>query len=128
MRNVYLITQFDVVHNEIHFILNEKKQLSQFQPIGQVLADSDNEALLYIIDENDAYSYLRFNQAIWPQLLQMVLLNQKAMLKMADGVLELTDFTDELKALLFNIEGNGNYGDAFVQMIEKAFADFFAHK
>lgn len=128
MRNVYLITQFDVVHNEIHFSLNEKKQLSQFQPTGQVLADSDNQAFLYIIDEQDAYSYLCFDQAIWPQLLQMVQLDQKAMLTMADGTLELTDFTDELKALLFNIEGNGNYGDSFVEMIEKAFADFFAHK
>lgn len=126
MRNVYIIDQFDVVQNEIYFILNEIKQLSQLQPTGQVLADSDNGAFLYVIDENDAYSYLRFNQSIWPQLVHMILSDQKASLTVDDGSVELTDFTNELKSLLFNIEGNGNYGETFVQAVEEAFADFFA--
>ncbi|WP_274309259.1 hypothetical protein [Solibacillus daqui] len=126
MRNVYLINQFDVVHNEIYFILNEKKQLSQFQPTGQVLADSDNGAFLYLIDENDSYSYLRFDQSIWPQLVHMILSEQKAFLTVDDGAFELNDFSNELKSLLYNIEGNGNYGETFVQAVEEAFADFFA--
>ncbi|MCH7320706.1 hypothetical protein LZ480_02295 [Solibacillus sp. MA9] len=126
MRNVYLIDQFDVVHNEIYFILNEKKQLSQFQPAGQVLADSDNGAFLYLIDENDAYSYLRFDQSIWPQLVHMILSEQKAFLTVDDGAFELNDFSNELKSLLYNIEGNGNYGETFVKAVEEAFADFFA--
>ena len=126
MRNVYLIDQFDVVHNEIYFILNEKKQLSQFQPTGQVLADSDNVAFLYLIDENDAYSYLRFDQSIWPQLVHMILSEQKAFLTVDDGAFELNEFSNELISLLYNIEGNGNYGETFVQAVEEAFADFFA--
>lgn len=125
MRNVYLIDQFNVVHNEIHFILNETKQLSQLQPTGQVLADSDHEAILYLIDENDTYNYVSFGQSIWSQLAHMIVSDQKAFLKVEDGLLELTDFTEELKALLYNIEGNSNYGEAFVQAIENTFADFF---
>lgn len=125
MRNVYLIDQFNVVHNEIHFILNETKQLSQLQPTGQVLADSDQEAILYLIDENDTYNYVSFGPSSWPQLAHMIVSDQKAFLKVEDGLLELTDFAQELKALLYNIEGNSNYGEAFVQAIEQTFADFF---
>lgn len=62
MRNVYIIEHVEVVHNEIYFILNEKKQLSQLQSTGQVIVDSDNEAFLYIIEENEAYSYLSFSK------------------------------------------------------------------
>ena len=125
MRNVYLINQFNVVHNEIHFILNETKQLSQLQSTGQVLADSDNEAFLYLIDENDVYNYVSFGKSVWSQLAHMIVSEQNAFLKVEDGELELTDFADELKTLLYNIEGNSNYGETFVQAVEEAFADFF---
>lgn len=125
MRNVYIIDHVEVVHNEIYFILNEKKQLSQLQSTGQVIVDSDNEAFLYIIEENEAYSYLSFGKNVWSQLLQMLVAEQKAYLKVEDGLLPLQQFADELQGLLYNIEGNSNYGDQFVENIEKAFAEFF---
>ena len=124
MRNVYIVSQYQAVHNEIHFILNEKKQLSQLQPVGQVIVDSDNEAFLYIIEENDAYSYIGFPQAIWSQLVQMLKSEQHPYLKVEDGLMPLVQFADELKGLLYNIVGNSNYGDCFVEAVEKAFADF----
>src|SRR5690606_19253158 len=125
LRNVYIINHVEVVHNEIYFILNEKKQLSQLQSTGQVIVDSDNEAFLYIIEENEAYSYISFAKNVWPHLLQMLLAEQKAYLKVEDGLLPLQQFADELQGLLYNIEGNSNYGDQFVENIEKAFAEFF---
>ncbi len=124
LRNVYIVNQFQAVHNEIHFILNEKKQLSQLQPVGQVIVDSDNEAFLYIIEENDAYSYIGFPQAIWSQLVQMLKSGQQPYLKVEDGLMPLNQFTDELKGLLYNIVGNSNYGNRFVEAVEKEFADF----
>lgn len=124
MRNVYLIDQVEVVHKEIYFILNEKKQLSQLQSTGQVIVDSDNEAFLYIIEENEAYSYVSFSKNVWPQLLQMLMTEQKAYLKVEDGLLPLVQFADELQGLIYNIEGNSNYGDQFVDRIEKAFAEY----
>ncbi|MBD8035654.1 hypothetical protein H9635_02805 [Solibacillus sp. A46] len=124
MRNVYIVSQYQAVHNEINFILNEKKQLSQLQPVGQVIVDSDNEAFLYIIEENDAYSYIGFPQAVWSQLVQMLKSGQQPYLKVEDGLVPLIQFTDELKGLLYNIVGNSNYGDRFVEAVEKEFADF----
>lgn len=125
VRNLYLIQQFEVLHNEIHFILNENKKRSQLQPVGQVIVDSDNDAFLYIIEENDAYSYVSFSKEVWPQLVQMLLADQKAYLKVEDGSFVLDQFAEELRGLLYNIEGNSNYGDQFVQAVEKAFAEFF---
>ncbi|WP_339215344.1 hypothetical protein [Solibacillus sp. FSL W8-0372] len=124
MRNVYIVSQYQAVHNEIHFILNEKKQLSQLQPVGQVIVDSDNEAFLYIIEENDAYSYIGFPQAVWSQLVQTLKSGQQPYLKVEDGLVPLIQFADELKGLLYNIVGNSNYGDRFVEAVEKEFADF----
>ena len=128
MRNVYTVKQVELIHNEVQFILNEKKQLSQLQSTGQVIVDSDNEAFLYIIEENNAYSYVSFEKHLWSQLLHMILSDQKPFLRVEDGQLELTQFAEELTALLYNIEGNGNYGDSFVQAVEKAFAAFFAQE
>ena len=125
MRNVYSISQFETIHNETHFILSEKKQLSHVQAIGQVLADSDNEAFLYIIEENDTYSYISFGQELWPQFMQMILAEQKAFLQLEDGALELVGLVEELKMLLYNIEGNSNYGEKFVQAVEETFAQLF---
>ncbi|MER2115494.1 MAG: hypothetical protein ABS904_06965, partial [Solibacillus isronensis] len=72
----------------------------------------------------EAYSYISFSKNVWPQLLQMLLAEQKAYLKVEDGLLPLQQFADELQGLLYNIEGNSNYGDQFVENIEKVFAEF----
>ena len=58
----------------------------------------------------------------------MILSEQKPFLRVEDGQFELTQFAEELTALLYNIEGNGNYGDSFVQAVEEAFAEFFAEE
>ena len=126
VRNVYTVKQVEMIHNEVQFILNEKKQLSQLQSTGQVIVDSDNETFLYIIEENNAYSYVSFEKQFWSQLLQMILSNQKPFLSVEDGQFELTQFVEELTALLYNIEGNGNYGDSFVKSVEEVFAEFYA--
>ena len=125
MRNVYTVKQVEIVHNQVQFILNEKKQLSQLQSTGQVIVDSDNETFLYIIEENNSYSYVSFEKLVWPHLLQMIVSEQKPFLRVEDGQFELTQFVEELTALLYNIEGNGNYGDSFVQSVEEAFAKIF---
>ena len=62
----------------------------------------------------------------WPQLLQMILTELQPFIKVEDGSIECIHFVEELKGLLYNIEGNGNYGESFVSAVEEAFAQFFA--
>ncbi|MEG0386315.1 MAG: hypothetical protein RR642_16365 [Solibacillus sp.] len=125
MRKLHIIERVEMVDQQLHFILNEKEQHIQLQTTGQVIVDSDNETFLYIVEENNAYSYISFTKEIWPQLLQMVLSDQTPFLRLHDRQIELTNFVEELSMLLFNIEGNGNYGEVFVVAVEQEFSKFF---
>ena len=52
-------------------------------------------------------------------------MSQAAETLVTDGTttLPLPNFKEELTALLFNIEGNDNYGTAFVEQVEAVFKD-----
>lgn len=123
MRNVYTIDQFEVLHNVFYFILNESKQQIQMQAAGQVIVDSEDAAFIYIVEEDGVYSYLRFTENMWPQLVEIVKAECDPFLRVADGQIQLTNFFEELHMLLFNIEGNDNYGETFVTSVEKVFAE-----
>lgn len=125
MRNVYTIDQYEVLHNEFFFIVKESDEHIQIQPAAQVIVDSDNEAFIYIVEENGVFSYLRFARSIWPLLVEVVKSKQDPSLRVGAQQIVLTNFFEELSILLFNIEGNSNYGDDFVQAVEQSFAEIF---
>lgn len=123
MRNLYKIEKCQFLHNDLHFSLNENLNRIQIQPAGQVLADSDNLAFIYLVEEEDGYSYLQIPQTLWPELVQLVKLNRDPYLVLKDEKMVLTNFTEELNALLYNIEGNDNYGNEFVVAVETTFKE-----
>lgn len=112
---------------KVYEIENKFNQLQVTEPInakptGQVLVDSDAFAFIYIVEENEQYSYLTFGEAVWPNLVELLEKEQNPSIEMNGVLVELEGFYDELTYLLFNIEGNSNYGDEFVERVEKAFA------
>lgn len=123
MRNLYKIEKSQFVHNELHFSLNENQSKIQIQPARQVLADSDSLAFIYLVEEGEGYSYLQYPQELWSELVQLIKSELNPYLVMEQQKLELIDFTEELKALLFNIKGNDNYGLDFVKAVEKTFEE-----
>lgn len=125
MRNVYTIDQYEVLHNDFFFIVKESDEHIQIQPAAQVIADSDNEAFIYIVEEDGVFSYLRFSRSIWPQLVEVLKRKKDPSLRVGAQQIVLTNFFEELSMLLFNIEGNSNYGDVFVQAVEQSFAEIF---
>lgn len=124
MRKVYTVEQYQSVHNNSYFSLNDSHSEIQIEPAGQVIVDSDQFAFIYLVEEGEAYSYISFPQEMWPSLVDVVSSEQNPYLKIADKTIELVNFNEELQMLLFNIEGNDNYGNEFVQAVEKAFAQF----
>ncbi|MEO4054263.1 hypothetical protein [Solibacillus sp. CAU 1738] len=122
MRNIYTIHHTEELHNDIYFSLNNSGLAVQFQPVGQVIADSDNEAFIYIVEEAGVYSYLSFPKKVWPALVQVVQNGRNPFLY---PNIELTNFFEELESLLWNIQGNDNYGSAFVQAVEESFGVIF---
>lgn len=128
MRNVYTIQRCDFYENEWICTLHEQIELKNIQPTGQLLTDSDNLAFIYIVVENDEYSYIQFPKNVWSTLLNIVQNKDKVFLQNDSGKIELIHFVDELEMLLFNIEGNGNYGEMFVETVETIFEPFFKEK
>lgn len=115
MRKVY-----EVIANEQHeFYIAETARL---KPTGQVLADSDAVAFIYIVEENNEYSYLTFGEGLWATLVQYVAEERNPVVQIAGESIELEGFFEEMAFLLPNIAGNSNYGEAFVERVERVFA------
>lgn len=122
MRKMYTIQKCQKENNEWICTIKEPLDIKTIQPSGQVLTDSDNEAFIYLIVENDEFSYLSFSKDVWQQLVSVVQNKEKVFLQVENEKIELVNFVEELEMLLFNIEGNENYGEIFVNSVESIFA------
>ncbi|WP_431029252.1 hypothetical protein [Lysinibacillus sp. LZ02] len=121
MRNVYKVENYVDVHNKLTFSVNEEASTIQIIPAGQVIVDSDHHAFIYIVEEDGAFSYLSFGLDMWPALLEVVQRGENPYLSVGENTIELLHFYEELEALIYNIEGNDNYGESFVTAVEAAF-------
>ena len=121
LRNVYNIESYVHLHNKLTFSLNEKASTIQITPVGQVIVDSNYHAFIYIVEEDSTYSYLSFGEKMWPALVEMVQRGEDPYLTLGEKTIELHHFYEELEALIYNIEGNDNYGESFVSAVETAF-------
>lgn len=126
MRNIYVVDQYQYIHNQHYFSLNDNDQEIQIQPGGQVLADSDQLAFIYVVEEGEGYSYLSFPKQVWNVLVDIVKSKEDPYLQLGSQTIKLNNFSSELEMLVFNIEGNGNYGNEFVQAVEEQFKEVLA--
>lgn len=123
MRTVYTVEKYEKKQHRFYFSLNDDASTIQIEPANQVLADSDAVAFIYLVEEGDGYSYIRFPQTVWTGLVELLKEQKNPHLAVGDREIELHDFVDELQTLLFNIEGNDNYGSHFVEQVEEAFQE-----
>lgn len=121
LRNVYQIESYVYIHNHLTFSVDEKASTIQITPAGQVIVDSDNHAFIYIVEEDGVFSYLSFDEKMWPALLEMIQRGEDPYVSLGEKAIELHHFYEELEALIYNIEGNGNYGESFVEAVETVF-------
>lgn len=99
------------------------KQLGD-SPSGKMITDSDALSFVYLFEDGEEYRYLHFTQQVWPLMQQLIELDSgDPFIECKDGTVQLIGFTEELTMLIFNIEGNGNYGEAFVLAVEQAFKE-----
>lgn len=90
---------------------------------GQIIADSDRYAFVYLAENEEEYVYLYLEESIWDELKKALQDKSAVIAKSDDYSLELDQFTEELNYLVTNIEGNGNYGDEMVKKVESIFLD-----
>ncbi|MFC9541709.1 hypothetical protein ACFTQ7_17790 [Lysinibacillus sp. NPDC056959] len=126
MRKIYTIETLNFENEDLHFSLNDNEVNLQLKPAAQLIADSDDFAFIYLLDTGEDYHYLRFPPSSWDQLVHILQKGKNPKLQLGEEVLELTNFYDELEMLVYNIEGNYNYGEEFVQAVEQHFEKFLA--
>src|SRR5690606_36504126 len=89
---------------------------------GQMLVDSDSLAFIYKLENEQEFIYVSLNSDLWPSLKNIIAEKQQVFLHLDDNhEIELIDIIPELEYLLQNIQGNANYGEEMVELVEKTF-------
>ena len=107
----------------ITFPIGEKCKKQTVTPSEKMITDSEKMTFVYLIDEEEEYGQLHFEQAVWPLLVDSLKLNTDPVVTFDEYTVSLKGFIEELTMLIYNIEGNNNYGEAFTSAVESAFAD-----
>ena len=127
MRKTYIVEKGTLQDSHIYFELqNPKDQVENWQASGRIIADSDELAFIYLMDEETEYSYVKFPQSVWPLLVETLQSKAIPMLNCGTEAIELVNFQDELQSLIYNIEGNYNYGEVFTSTVEETFAELLS--
>lgn len=111
------------LENDIRFTLEDVPKGLNIKAGGQMITDSDSLAFVYLLEGDSEYHYLKFGQDVWPLLVNTLKATEDPTLQIGEQRIVLVKFKEELEMLIFNIEGNDNYGVEFAQAVENAFKE-----
>ncbi|WP_280769247.1 hypothetical protein [Salipaludibacillus daqingensis] len=126
---------FNVIHiNEekdyICFSVNKEitdENWKNLDAVGRILVDSEGKAFVYLLENKQGYHHVRISHEHWAELADGLSVNKTPLLILNEhdkSGKELIYLWDEMKLLLDNIKGNGNYGTLFVEEVEKVFKQY----
>jgi hypothetical protein len=102
-------------------MLTADEAITGLIPGEQILVDSDHFSFIYIMENDDDYTFLMLSEQIWPNLKEAMGQSLPVILTFNDEEIELTNFQDEFENLIINIKGNGNYGVEMARKVETLF-------
>ncbi|WP_108670031.1 hypothetical protein [Peribacillus acanthi] len=120
MRKKITIEDAKISDQQVQLYCGKNIVLENAVATGQMLVDSDNLSFIYIIEHQEEYQYIELTKCIWEEL-KIGLEQNLPVYLYGEGNLELTNFQDELRYLIDNIEGNSNYGEEMVAEVERIF-------
>ncbi|WRP08136.1 hypothetical protein U9J35_08270 [Rossellomorea aquimaris] len=123
MRKIVQFKQTTYENGTLYLHTDQADLLQGTTAAGQIIADSDRYAFVYLAENEEEYVYLYLEESIWDELKKALQEKSAVIAKSDDYSLELDQFTEELDYLVTNIEGNGNYGDEMVKKVESVFLD-----
>lgn len=123
MPNTYNVHSGIQLENDIRFTLEVFPNNPQLKAAGQMITDSESIAFIYLLEDETGYHYLKFGQELWPLLVNTLKAVKDPSLQIGEKELTLHGFKEELDMLIFNIEGNDNYGADFSRAVEEAFSE-----
>ncbi|WP_210469595.1 hypothetical protein [Sporosarcina sp. 6E9] len=107
----------------ITFPISDEIKATTLIPSGKMITDSEKMSFVYLLDEEEEYGQLHFERAVWPLLVDSIKLDTNPVIIFDGNTISLTGFIEELTMLIYNIEGNNNYGEAFTSAVESAFEE-----
>lgn len=122
MSNLYQVNHGFLNGDTIHFTVAEMVEAPEGNPAGKMITDTDSFSFVYLFDVEDGYAYYHFPQAVWPIMAEALKMNIEPVLSWNGGEVTLNGFIEELTMLVFNIEGNDNYGESFSTTVEQVFS------
>lgn len=96
-------------------------KIGELAPSGQMIVDSDELSFVYLAEEEDEYTYLYLPDFIWEELKKAMDNETEILVHIGNNKMPLTQLKDEIEYLIFNIEGNSNYGEEMVNKVESVF-------
>ncbi|WP_223592809.1 hypothetical protein [Neobacillus bataviensis] len=90
-------------------------------PEGQILVDSEKYSFIYLMEDQEDYTYIILPEQIWVNLKTSFEQKIPVWLRGNDKEIELINFHDELEYVINNIKGNSNYGQEMVAKVESIF-------
>jgi Family of unknown function (UPF0738) len=123
MMNKRLIIQDSFIKNqtELQLEIDRSHRLSGLKASGQMLVDSDQFSFIYLLENDDVYTYISIPETVWENLKTTVSNDLPVIVTNGSEKILLTQFQEELTYLIENIKGNSNYGEEMVKKVEVAF-------
>ena len=121
MKKSFFIETAACINGKLLFSSAQPIPVDQLEPIGQMLADSDNCSFIYLAELDGEYTYISIPVSLWPDIKECFVLGVDPILVQGDNKLNLTGFREELEYLIENIKGNSNYGEKMAGAVERIF-------
>lgn len=115
------ITIVKAALSETRLLLLADQSISGLIPSEQILADSKQYSFIYLMENQEDYTYIDIPEQIWPLLKESLEEQLPVWIYFEDEYLELLNFYEELNELIGNIRGNSNYGEEMVRKVESVF-------
>ncbi|WP_338449028.1 hypothetical protein R4Z09_22865 [Niallia oryzisoli] len=118
------LTVTDAVINsnkELQLELDRDINLNGFKPSGQMLVDSEGLSFIYLLEHDDAYTYISVPDTVWNSLKDAIPESLSVVVTNGRERLLLPQFQEELEYLIENIKGNSNYGEKMMSKVEAVF-------
>lgn len=110
-------------------VYDELDSTQEWTPVKRVLMDSDQKHLIYVVENEEGWQYVRFPLALWKEIDEALVKEQDMLLvlsKTEAGAVHksvlLKEFHKECKDLVLNMRQNANYGEDMSSIVEKHFA------
>jgi hypothetical protein len=123
MRKIIEVKELIINDRGLNINIENQVNIKECSEVGTMIADSDQNSLLYIIEENEEFVYISIPSRYWNVLKQALDEENPVFLQNEENSIQLNQWNDELSFIVQNVEGNLNYGAEFVEQIQNVFLE-----